>query len=98
MLPDLAAAHVDFGIVLARLGRGQEAMGELQAALKLEPAAADVHNNLGGLLAESGRLSEARAQFEEAIRLKPDYAEARENLRRVMNLLIRDLPDGGARP
>lgn len=81
--PEYPDASVNYGLVLARLGRLSDAIAQLQAALRVEPLAADVHNDLGGLLAEAGRFAEARAQFEEALRLNPDYAEARDNLERV---------------
>ena len=84
--PDQADARVDYGDVLAQLGRVAEGIREYRQALRLKPGAADVHNNLGGLLAESGNLAEARAEFEEALRIKPDYGDARDNLERVRAL------------
>jgi serine/threonine-protein kinase len=65
--------HVTRGLVLARTGRGDEAVAEFQVALSQAP------NNLEGLLGladayESiGKNAEAEATYRRALALQPDY-------------------------
>lgn len=73
------------GLTLYGLGRADEAVRELEAALALEPAlpAAQVpversrlHYALGGIAANRGASEEALRYFREAARLDPGYADA----------------------
>jgi serine/threonine-protein kinase len=67
--------HVTRGLVLARTGRGEEAVAEFQVALSQAP------NNMEGLLGladayESiGKNAEAEATYRRALALQPDYWE-----------------------
>jgi serine/threonine-protein kinase len=67
--------HVTRGLVLARTGRGEEAVAEFQVALSQAP------NHLEGLLGladayESiGKNAEAEAAYRRALSLQPDYWE-----------------------
>jgi tetratricopeptide (TPR) repeat protein len=74
--------HNDLGLLLAQLpGRGSEAIGQYEQALRLRPDLAELHFNLAVELAKNpGRRTEAIAHYEEAARLKPDWAEAHNNL------------------
>jgi tetratricopeptide (TPR) repeat protein len=67
-------------------GRLDEAVGHLEAALRLNPRYADAHNSIGVALKQMGRLDEASSHHEEAIRLKPDFAAAHNNLGAVRYL------------
>jgi len=73
-------AHNLLGVALGRQGRADEAITELQEAIRLRPAYAEAHSNLGAALGAQGQLDQAIGQFQETIRLKPDYAEAHNNL------------------
>lgn len=73
-------AHDLLGVALGRQGRADEAITELQEAIRLRPAYAEAHSNLGAALGAKGQLDEAIGQLQETIRLKPDYAEAHNNL------------------
>jgi tetratricopeptide (TPR) repeat protein len=57
-------------------GNDDEAIRQLNQALKLNPDAANTHYNLGDILAKRRRYAEAVAQFEEVLRLKPGFAKA----------------------
>ena len=73
-------AHHLLGVALGRQGRVDEAITEMQEAIRLRPAYAEAHGNLGAALGAKGQLDQAIGQFQETIRLKPDYAEAHNNL------------------
>jgi len=63
--------HGNLGSLLARAGRLDEAVAELETALKLKPDYAEAHHNLALVLTQQGRESEAHKHYEEAIRLRP---------------------------
>ena len=73
-------AHNLLGVALGRQGRADEAIAELQEAIRLRPAYAEAHSNLGAALGAKGQLDQAIGQFQETIRLRPDHAEAHNNL------------------
>ena len=68
------------GGTLLKTGRTDEAIAELEAALRYRPEDADLHNNIAVALAGQGRLDEAIAHFSQALRIRPDYQEVRRNL------------------
>jgi tetratricopeptide (TPR) repeat protein len=72
-------AYNNLGLLLAEMGRTDEAMAHFRKALELNPNYADAHNNLGLLLAETGRTDEAMAHFLKALELNPNYADAHYN-------------------
>jgi protein O-mannosyl-transferase len=78
--PNNAEAHNNLGVVLAGLGRGDEAIAHYRKALAIKPAYADAHNNLGVALAGRGPVEEAIAHYQEALESKPDFADAHNNL------------------
>jgi tetratricopeptide (TPR) repeat protein len=76
--PGRAASHFNLGLGLWRLGRLEEALGAIEAGLRLEP-----RNGTGRLLAadalrDLGRLPEAGAQYAEAVRWAPANVDARQ--------------------
>ncbi len=73
-------AHSNLGNALAKKGQIDEAIRQLQAALRLKPDFANAYNNLGYALFQKGQMDEAIRQFEQAIRLEPVYADAHNNL------------------
>jgi tetratricopeptide (TPR) repeat protein len=73
-------AHNNLGIALEKKGQIDEAIRQLQEAIRLAPHYAHAHNNLGNALAKQGQSGEAIRHYQEAIRLYPDYAEAHYNL------------------
>lgn len=72
--------HNTLGTALHHKGNLDEAIGEFQKALKLDPDYADAHDNLGATLYVKGNLDGAIREFQEALKLKPDYANAHYNL------------------
>ena len=67
-------------LLYLRAGRSDDAVTQLQAALRTEPEHAPAHYNLGYALVLLGRNEEAIAAYERAIAIRADYAAARHNL------------------
>jgi Flp pilus assembly protein TadD len=62
------------------MGRNEEAIGNYEQVVKVQPDNFEAHNNLAALLARAGRVTEAIGHFEQAVRLKPDHLEMHMNL------------------
>ena len=82
--PDIAEAHNELGIILAKQDRLDEARPRFEQALALKPGYAEAHNNLGNVLLRQGKLDEAAAHYEQALALSPNYPEAQNNLGNVL--------------
>lgn len=80
--PDNAAIIDSYGWVLHRLGRSQEALGELRQAFALQKDA-EIAAHLGEVLWVLGKREEARKYFEEARQLDPDNRSLRRALERT---------------
>lgn len=72
--------HVNIGVSLANLGLLDEAIGEHQEAIRINPGHAGAHNNLGVALKLKGLLDEAIREWQEAIQINPEFAEVHCNL------------------
>ncbi len=82
--PDLALAESYRGLALWHLGRREEGLDRLYAAVRLHPETIEPHLFLGQVLAEDGRLPEARKALEIGVRLSPPGdLRARDALRRL---------------
>jgi len=75
-----AAPRVELGVVLAELGRTNEAMASYTEALARDPNEPVAHANLAALLSDAGQHERAMPHFEAAIRLQPTNAVTRFNL------------------
>lgn len=62
----------------------EEAFGEFEAELKLDPTNANAAYELGEMHRKAGELDAAAARFESAVSRYPDFAEARIALGRVL--------------
>ncbi len=77
LMPEDAAYHNNFGLVLARAGRLEEAQAELKKAAELNPAdAGKYYYNLGAVLVNTGKQDQATEAFKQAIEADPTYANA----------------------
>jgi tetratricopeptide (TPR) repeat protein len=65
--PRSVRAHTNFGIVLAKSGRVQEAIDELQMAISIDPNYYLACVTLAQLLAKEGRLGEAKVQYKHLV-------------------------------
>ena len=79
-VPESAEVHAILGTALREAGRLDEAVTELETAVRLAPRSARVYNDLGIALAMQGKLQEAIEQFERALEAQPDFAQAQQNL------------------
>lgn len=77
--PDNAQASLGMGIVLERLGRGNEAGDFYARSIANDPDPA-AYNNLGVWYQRRGKLDEAEAAYRHALELKPHFAQAHDNL------------------
>ena len=84
-----AEAHYNLGVILDQQGKLQEAIGQYERALRLDPDFADAHNNLGAALINQGRLQEAMAHYEQALRIRSDFADAHYSLGIALDKLRR---------
>lgn len=82
------------GVLLAELGRTEEAANAYTALTQEFPELAEPYNNLAVLRAAQGRLEDARVALEAALRADPSHREARENLGDVYVRLAVQLWEG----
>ena len=74
----------DFGDLLLKLGRFEEAVVEYRKALSAMPDNADVLNKIGYALAHMGQFDEAIEHFNQAVQIDPNHQDARRNLELVL--------------
>ena len=75
----------NLGLVLASLGRLDEAIASHRRAIAGKPDFPEAWNNLGNALRAVGQLDEAIAAYRHAISLMPEYASAWNNLGSALN-------------
>ena len=69
--PKFSQAHLNLAIALADAGQTQEALLELNDAMRLDPRSSQIHLNRARVLADLQRIPEARAEFTRAQQLAP---------------------------
>ena len=72
--------HMNLGNTLTDVGRTNDAIPELNTAIRLKPGMAAAYFGLGRVLVIQDRQAEAVRCFTEVLRLEPDYPQAREQL------------------
>ena len=87
--PDHAAGHNLLGIVLCRLGRGDEGVASIHAAISLAPHEPSFPANLGVALSGLGKNIEAIAAFDDALKRQPNQARTLSNLGTVLRTVGR---------
>jgi tetratricopeptide (TPR) repeat protein len=78
--PDNAAHHADVGVNLVAVGRRDEGIEHLEAAVRLDPNSATAKYRLGTALALEGKAVDAMVLFRRALEIRPDFIEAHNNL------------------
>ena len=74
--PTNAACRINFGLMLARRERFNEAVLQLQTVL----SQADVHYNLASVYEELGRREQAKIEYRKALALDPELKDAEARL------------------
>src|ERR1019366_3365094 len=75
-------------------GRLQEAIGHLQAAVRINPDSASSHSDLGNALSKlPGRLPDAIAEYRAALRINPDFPIPHSNLGSALTRIPGSLPE-----
>lgn len=77
----------NYGLLLIRLGRYEDALGPLARAVELKPQTAVFQNNLGIAYENSGWLGGARSAFTAALDADSTYTKAKVSLERVQSVL-----------
>lgn len=83
-LAEYAPARFYLGEALLSLGRFDEASGQLERLVAIDPDQPHVRRTLGELALGAGRLAEARAELERAVAVAPDFSPAHAGLARVL--------------
>lgn len=74
--PTAQPCHVNYGLLLARQGRIDEALTQFQTVL----TPAQAHYNLASVYESQGRPGQARAEYRKAVELDPSLDDARVKL------------------
>ena len=69
--PKTPVLHNNLGLVLQAQHRIDEAVRQLERAVKLDRQYVDAHSNLGNAYRRAGRFDEAIKSFERALKLNP---------------------------
>jgi tetratricopeptide (TPR) repeat protein len=79
--PNSSLVHNNFGLVLYKRGKTQDALSHYQQSLKLNPSNPEANTNLGVVLMNDlDRPQDAISYFEMALQIRPEYAEAHSDL------------------
>ncbi|HZJ38098.1 MAG TPA: tetratricopeptide repeat protein [Chthoniobacterales bacterium] len=91
--PNNANAHHWYARHLAQIGRSDEALGEIEAAEKLDPLSPFIRTSKGKILSTARRYNEAIDQCRRALDLESDFAGAFSTLAQAY-LHNRQYPEG----
>ncbi len=78
--PDQPEALHFLGVVLHQIGRSEEAIETIIAALEADPTYVAALSNLGNILHDTERFDEAESVYRRAMELNPQFADAYLNL------------------
>ncbi|UCD25092.1 MAG: protein kinase, partial [Gemmatimonadota bacterium] len=77
LAPDYATARHWFGLLLARLGRHEEAKSEVTRSLELDPLSPIINQDVGYALYLAGEWEAAISQYERTVALHPGFTTTR---------------------
>lgn len=84
--PDSAVQQERVGNDLVAVGRLNQAIRHLEAAVRIAPDRASAHYRLGTVLAMTGSAAGAMQSYRRALDLQPDFVEAHNNLGGLLHL------------
>jgi tetratricopeptide (TPR) repeat protein len=82
---DEALLHNNFGAVLARKGRFEEALEQFGQVLAINPEYPKVHYNIGNVAMQKGDFDKAMVEYQHELRIQPGYALAHADLGIVLS-------------
>lgn len=85
LLPHNATGHLQLGLLLVQVNRLEEALGQFEAALRIDPEFVPAMNGRALALTLHGRQADALREYERALAIKPESAETRLNLGTALN-------------
>jgi tetratricopeptide (TPR) repeat protein len=93
--PDDASLHNNYGLALAKAGKFQDALPELEKAAQLEPAdACKYYYNAGALYTNAGQVDPAIETFKKGIAADPKCADAYYQMGVNLMAKVTMAPDG----
>jgi len=81
--PHYATAYNWYGVMLACIGRGDEAVRIMMRAQQLDPGSMIINRDLACVLSWVGRFDDAEHQLEKTINMDPNFTPARAHLSRI---------------
>jgi superkiller protein 3 len=75
----IRSPYSNWGRVLSEQKKYNEAIGEFQKAIAVDPKYAPAYSNWGDVLREQNKYDQAAAKYRKAIDLDPKYAAANNN-------------------
>jgi tetratricopeptide (TPR) repeat protein len=81
--PQDAALHTSYAGALGALGRYDEAMKQLDIAIRLEPLNVEAYHNRGAVFERRGNPAAAIEEYRRAVRYSPQYEPSRRALLRL---------------
>jgi Flp pilus assembly protein TadD len=87
---ELGGPHANLGMIYRQAGKPDEAVAELEQAVKLNPQQPVFLNQLGIAYRQQGKFAKAREAYEKAIALDPTYAAPYLNLGILFDLYFWD--------
>ena len=75
-----ALAHFKLSLALAQKERWEEALGEGEQALQIDPNLSDAHYNMGQIFLRKREWDKATGYFKKALEINPLYAKAHNSL------------------
>jgi tetratricopeptide (TPR) repeat protein len=88
--PELGGPHANLGVIYRQAGKVNEAVSELEQAVKLSPRQPIYLNQLGVAYRQQGQFAKARDAYQRALALDPGYTAAMLNLGILYDLYLGD--------
>ena len=82
--------HNELGLILSSLGRFNDAIVQMRAALAIFPESVTTRINLGSSLASLGRFEEAIGCYQRVLELDSNHTEVRKNLAKALLIIGQD--------
>jgi TolB-like protein len=88
--PNTFSAHYEYGLLLARLKRLDEAEVELKTSLRIDPLQSMAYSHLGGVYMVKGDKEKAEEQFKKRDELRASSVSEEDAVERAKRLIDRD--------